>query len=142
MSNVNTKAVQDGLLNGKIVWICHYNQPDLNKKPLRNVRPTKCLVVSNSELPVGKVIPYSRSHYLALNKKGLTIGKPISTVDNTGYRSHQGNPLETFSCQDDCIARWNCMLVDVNNRLRKKLEHAEENIKIEIDKINSMIAFY
>jgi hypothetical protein len=141
MSEVNTKAVQQGLLNGKIVWICDYSQPDLNKKPLRNVKPTKCIVVCNGELPKNKTIYYSESHYRALNKKGEPVGRPISPVDNTGFRSHQGSPLNTFEKKDDCIRSWNGMLSEVHKRLQDKLENAEETIKIEIDKINSMVVF-
>ena len=142
MTEVTTKAVQDGLLDGRIVWICDYSRPDLNKKALRNVKPTECIVVCNEALHENKRIYYSKSHYRVLNKKGEPAGRPISPVDNTGFRSHQGNPLETFENREECISSWNKMLVELNTRLREKLENAEKNIRIEMDYIGSMIIWH
>lgn len=95
-----TKEVRDGELNGKVVWICHFNQPDFNKKPLRNIPPTKVLVCDASETK--KRIYYSKSYYQGIGKKGLPLkSKVFSPVDNTGYRMRAGNMLCTFDNEND-----------------------------------------
>ena len=91
-----TSDVRDGKHDGDIVWICHYNQPDLNKKPLRNVKPTRCIVCSNDEPPKNKTVYYSNSHFKTLSKHGAKLSQVISPVDNTGYRCHIGNELFVF----------------------------------------------
>ena len=133
-----TKEVQSGNLNGKEVWICHYNQPDLNKKPLRNIPPTKCLVVCNDELPKNKTVYYSKSHYRPIGKNGKPTSRIISPVDNTGYRSHQGNPLNTFESESECINKWNEELKVVHEKLTSKLKTAAKVIENEIIKIEEM----
>lgn len=137
MNNL-TKEVQSGNLDGKEVWICHYNQPDLNKKPLRNVPPTKCLVVCNDELPKNKVVYYSKSHYRPVGKSGNPTSKIISPVDNTGYRSQQGNPLNTFDNEVDCINKWNEDLQVIHKKLTDELKVAAQQIEGKIMKIEDM----
>lgn len=105
-----TQAVQDGMHNGKTVWICHYNRPDMDKKALRNLPPTKVLIRNNTELPENKKVYYSLSHFSPLNKNGEPTSKVISPVDNTGYRSRSGNPLHVFDNEEECINSWNAQL--------------------------------
>lgn len=64
-----TEDMRDGKHNGLIVWITDYNRPDLHKKPLRYVYPTKCLICSNDNLPLKHKIYYSNSHFVKLGKK-------------------------------------------------------------------------
>ena len=98
---IDTREVMNGYHNGKVVWITHYNKPDSNKKPLRNIKPTKCLIRCNEEFPPDKVVYYSRSYFAPLNKKDLPLKKVISPVDNTGYRSRSGNPLNVFTDEEE-----------------------------------------
>lgn len=136
-----TKEIQKGKYQGQKVWICHYNQPNLNKKPLRNIKPTECLVCNNSELPKNKTIYYSECHFRALNKRGEPAGRPISPVDNTGYRSYEGSPLETFTTRHECEQRWNEMLSEVEKRLNEKIKDIEANTMKQRDKITEMMIF-
>lgn len=133
-----TKEVQQGKMDGKTVWICHYNQPDLNKKPLRNIPPTKCLVVCNDELPKNKTVYYSKSHFRPIGKSGNATSKVISPVDNTGYRMSEGNPLNTFERERDCIKKWNEELYAVHLKLTEKLKTAVSVIESQIIKIEEM----
>jgi hypothetical protein len=103
---INIKEITNGNLDGQIVWICHYNRPDMNKKALRNVPPTKVIVRCNDNLPAGKRIYYSESHFCALNKDDKPTSKVIAPFDNTGYRSYPGNPLFVFDNESDCNAKW------------------------------------
>jgi len=107
---LDTKTVRNGELDGKVVWICHYNRPDMDKKALRNIPPTKVIIRSNDELPKNKKIYYSRSHFCPVNKKGLPLAKVISPVDNTGDRNIPGNELFVFENEDECKREWNDQL--------------------------------
>ena len=139
MSILKTREVQEGKRNGDTVWVCHYNQPNLDKKPLRNIPPTKCMVVCNSELRKNKRVYYSESHFRPIGKNGKVTAKVISPVDNTGYRSLQGNPLSTFSNREDCECEWNDMLSIVEVKLADELEVAKSRLKSRISSIRDMI---
>ena len=139
MSIEKTREVQEGKCNGSVVWVCHYNQPDLGKKPLRNVPPTKCIVACNSELPKNKKVYYSKSHFRVIGKNDKVTAKIISPVDNTGYRSYQGNPLSTFLNKEDCECDWNDMLSIVEIKLTDELESVEGRLKSRISSIRDMI---
>ena len=104
---IETKEVRDGKHTGKEVWICHYLRPDLDKKALRNVPPTKALIKSNDELPKNKTVYYSEDHFSPINKIGKVLAKVISPVDNTGYRMRAGNELHVFTKENECIVAWN-----------------------------------
>lgn len=134
-----TIAVRDGKMNGKEVWICHFNKPDMNKKALRNVPPTKCLVVSNDELPNGKTVYYSESHYRPLTANGLASSKVISPVDNTGFRSYCGNMLYTFDNEDDCIKAWAEMVGEYIARLEDRKSGIVQSIQNEIDEMKKLV---
>jgi hypothetical protein len=121
---ISTKEVRDGMHNGKVVWICHYNQPDLNKRPLRNVPPTKVLVRDNSE--ANKRIFYSKSHFAKLGKGGKTTSVIISPVDNTGYRSLAGNELFVFDCESECIAEFNKQVDSVIMAVEFEIKTAQQ----------------
>lgn len=107
-----TKEVREGMHDDRVVWICHYNQPDLHKKALRNVPPTKAIILPNSKLPSNKRVYYSESHFAPLTKKEEITKKVISPVDNTGYRSLAGNDLFVFDNEDECISCWNEQIDD------------------------------
>jgi hypothetical protein len=132
---VETKTVQDGQHNGKTVWICHYHRPDLDKKPLRNVPPTKVIVCSNDELPKNKTVYYSQSHFRPINAKGKATAKVISPVDNTGFRSRQGSPLYVFDNEAECIAAWNAQLDEHERRVDVRIATAADYWKEEKTKL-------
>ena len=116
---IETKVIRDGGNIGDVVWICHYNRPDLHKKPLRNLPPMQVVVTDNSILPKNKTVYYSDTHFAPLNKKGEPTKKVISPVDNTGWRSLCGNELFVFTTEEECNAEWNkqiqahCDMIDV-----------------------------
>jgi len=136
---IDTSTIQDGSSNGKTVWICHYNRPDLHKKPLRNVPPTKVLVVSNDELPDNKRIYYSKSHFRPFSKSGKTLTRKISPVDNTGYRACQGNPLHVFDNEQECIDAWNKQLSDHIVLVNYEIATAASYWENERTKLSEMI---
>jgi len=107
---IETKTVRDGKHIGKKVWICHYNRPDMQKKPLRNLPPTEVLIRSIDDLPKNKKVYYSEVFFSPLNKKGEPLTKVISPVDNTGYRGYCGNEVYIFNNEMECVAHWNVQL--------------------------------
>ena len=107
---IETKAVRGGKHIGKKVWICHYNRPDMHKKPLRNLPPTEVLIRSIDELPKGKRVYYSEVFFSPLNKKGEPLSKVISPVDNTGHGGYCGNEIYIFNNEKECVAHWNTQL--------------------------------
>lgn len=103
---INTTEVREGLHNNKTVWICHYNHPDLHKKPLRNIKPTKAIIMSLSDIANVKNMYYTKSCFVPLNKSNSPLKKYISPVDNTGFRSHYGNELFVFDTEAECRTEW------------------------------------
>ncbi len=136
---VDIRVIRDGNFNGNIVWICHYHRPDLDKKPLRNVPPTRVVVCNNDDLPNGKSVYYSESHFRPLNAKNKPTAKIISPVDNTGYRSRAGTPLHVFTSQAECIAAWNNQLAEHERRVDERIATATDYWKAEKTKLSSMI---
>ena len=133
-----TKKVQNGELDGSILWVSQYSQPDIDKKPLRSVPPTKCIVKSNDKLPKGKTVYYSKSHFVALGKNDCETKKIISPVDNTGFRLRQGNPINTFENESDCIKSWNEDLSMVIKKLNDKSKVIIDEINGQISKLEDM----
>ena len=136
--NELTERVRNGECDGLRVWVCDFNKPDLEKKALRSVQPTFVEVVSNNNLPTGKIVYYSKSHYVAVNKNGKLSSKVISPVDNTGYRSNFGNMLFTFTCEDECRNAWSGMISLHIERLEKKKLSIVDVIQGEIEELKSM----
>lgn len=122
--DIETSSIRNGARIGEIVWICHYHRPDLDKKALRNVPPTKVMVMDNEILPKNKTVYYSKTHFAPLNKKGEPTKKVISPVDNTGYRSRAGTELFVFDCEIDCRVEWNNQLSEHCDRVDALIENA------------------
>jgi hypothetical protein len=134
---IETKEVREGLHNGKVVWICHYLQPDLNKKPLRNLPPTQCIIADNSETT--KRIYYSKSHFQKIGKNGNPTKTVYSPVDNTGYRSLCGNELYVFDDESECRAEWIGQVADVMARVQENIDNAANHWISEKKKLRDMI---
>ena len=129
---MNTSEIMNEHHIGETVWVCHYNIPDLHKKPLRNVPPTKCIVMSISANPPSKKVYYSSTYFAPVNKKGDPTKKVISPVDNTGYRSLSGAPLFVFSNESDCISEWNRQIADHKAMVEHEISTAADRWKNEL----------
>ncbi len=122
---IDAKDVRNGSHLGLTVWVCHYLRPDLDKKPLRNIPPTKCVIVSNDELPKNKTVYYSKSHFVPIGKDGKRKSTVISPVDNTGYRMRPGNELNVFDNEQECIDQWHEELKIVIDSLDDKIANSQ-----------------
>lgn len=126
-------------LIGKTVWICDYRFLNISKKPIRHIRPTEVLVVSNDELPSNKAVYYSDIHFRPIGNKGTPLKQIIAPFDNTGYRSFTGISLNIFITKEECIEHYlnQCKLIQkeieierrkINDRLDKMTVYIEEMI--------------
>lgn len=131
---VDLKQVTDGQLNGARVWVCQYNQPDLYKKPLRNMPPTEMMVVSNEALPKNKKIYYSASHLSPLNKKGEPLSRVVSIFDNTGFRGRTGDSLHIFTNREACVKQWHADLKAVDTQIEEQIKSATKMWQDRLDK--------
>ena len=137
---ISVKDIRSGKLNGKIVWICHYHRPDMDKKPLRNIPPTKVYICSNDELPKNKTVYYTQSHFRPLLNNGEPGSKILSPVDNTGFRSRSGEELYAFDNEIECKKHWNNQLANYFVRLDEKIENSSSFWKAEKAELIKKIA--
>jgi hypothetical protein len=138
LMEIDTKEVMDGKRNGDVVWICHYLRPDLNKKPLRSVPPTKVRICSIDELPKSRKVYYSKSFFAPVGRMGNTLSKVISPVDNTGYRGYCGNMLHVFSTVGECRAKWRAETNECCERIEALLETVVDNWQVECAKVKAL----
>ena len=134
---IDIERITSGSMDGEYVWICDYRRPDLNKKPIRNVPAQKVLVVSKRAIK-GNVY-YSDSAFLKLNKKGEPTKTAIKVFNNTRYRSYTGEPLNAFDNKDECVEKWNNMLLKAKRDLNKKRASIVDELTLEINALDSML---
>lgn len=132
---IDTRDIMKGGHKGEIVWVCDHRLLDINKKPIRHVKPTKVLVRSCDELPGHKRVCYSASYFSPLNKKGEPLAKIISPVDNTGYRSYSGETLNVFTTEAECIARYNELCDIVVQTIDKELSEVCDRLMEQKQKV-------
>lgn len=124
---MNVTDIQEGEHDGEIVWVSDYRHPNLNKRPIRNVKPTRVLIRSNEETK--KTIYYSLSHFVALNDQGKPLNsKVISLYDNTGYRSYRGVPLNIFDNEEDCRRSYKAQVENVISNIDEEIENQRERL--------------
>jgi hypothetical protein len=88
------------LIAGMVVWACDYRYTSLDDKPIRHVKPTKCLVRHTDE--TDKNIYYSDFFLSPYGKKGQILKRVIPIYDNTGYRTMSGTALLMFDNEIEC----------------------------------------
>lgn len=132
---IATKDVREGKHDGEVVWVCHYLRPDLNKKPLRSIPPTKCLI-----RPCTKRRYYTESELAVFNKKGEPSATAHSPVDNTGYRSFCGNEVSIFDNEDECKQEWQRQVGVVLREWVARRSVAIEEIDAEIANLKEMMS--
>ncbi len=133
---IDIKDICNGCMDGELVYVCHYHQPDFSKKPLRNLKPTQVLIIDNRWLPKGKKVYYSSSHFRKSNNEGTCTGPVISPVDNTGFRSRSGTPVHACTTKAECVKSW-FKQVDIHRN--RHTEYARE-AKADLDREQSGFA--
>jgi len=128
MAELQIADITSGSMDGKTVWICHYNRPDMNKKPLRCIPPTKCIVVSNEATM--KKIYYSSSHFAKV--------KIYAPFDNTGFRSYSGNPVHVFTDELQCVESWREQVAKHVAELDILIENATKHWQTEKNTLMAM----
>lgn len=133
---IDIKDIVEGQKNGEIVYVCDFRQPDLNKKPIRKVLPTKVLIVSNDETK--EKIYYSHCHFVELKADGTRKAKIIKPYDNTGFRSYPGVPVAVFTEEQECIDFFNKQCDKVLDELNIKKETIVVSINREIEEVTNL----
>ena len=126
---IETKLIRDGGMIGDTVWVCDFRQPDLNKKAIRHVKPTKVLVKSNDDLPKNKTVYYSDNHFSPINSKGKVTSKIISPVDNTGFRMRSGVELAVFDDETQCKQHYKSQCQNIIDRYQVIIGTALDGLK-------------
>jgi hypothetical protein len=127
---IEINKVTSGELDGQIVWICDYHQPDFNLKPRRNIPPTKVKIVPND----GKKIYYSESHFVKVADDGsVKFNKFWAPFDNSGYRSFSGHPVSVFDDELDCRIAW-------NTKISAILAEVQQAKQASINRFDGMLA--
>lgn len=136
---IDIKEITEGnKWSGKIVWICDFRRPDLNKKPIRHVKPTKVIVRNNNEMTKKQKIYYSENHFCKLNNKDEIINSGVIPVfDNTGYRAYTGVPVSVFDNEEECNKEY-CNMANV---ILEALDNKMENILTQLTKEKEEILF-
>ncbi len=123
---------------GKTVWICDFRRPDIDKKPIRHLKPTKVIVRSNKDMTKKKTIYYSENHFCKLNNKDEIVESGVIPVfDNTGYRAYTGVPVSVFDNEQECNQNY-CKMA---NLIIEKIDEKMENILDYLTKEKEEILF-
>jgi hypothetical protein len=136
---IDIKEICNSKRVGDIVWICHYHRPDIDKKPLRCVPPTRVQIMSNESLPKNKKVYYSETHFAPLKSDGTPYKKVIAPFDNTGYRSYTGSPVYVFDSESECINVWNIQILECVDKFDHKISKIVGELRTERDKLNDKI---
>lgn len=149
-----TKEVRDGKHDGKVVWVSQYLQPDLHKKPLRHVRPTKVMIiplvrpveavpasdgVEAVEAVKGERMKYTWSYFSPINDKGKVLKKRIQPTDSTGWRSYCGNEINVFENEDECRESYTKEVKLVAAKVKVQSEVARQGWLNEYDNLMELI---
>lgn len=126
-------------LIGQRVWICDYRHNDIANKPIRHVKPTEVIVVSNDDLPSGKVIYYADIHFKPIGKKGTPLKQIIAPYDNTGYRSFTGTSLNIFLTKDECVEHYLKQCEEIKKEVEKERKRANERFDKMIEEIDEVL---
>jgi len=136
--HINELVEENSSHIGKKLWISDFRQDDLDKKPIRCVRPQMALLRSNTEINSRKRIHYSDNHFVGLNKKGEpSKSKIIAIFDNTGYRSYPGEPIQIFDDEQECRAAFITQAEEIGQRVDERIKSATkhwESVRQDINK--------
>lgn len=136
---VKTEEIIKGLHNGKEVWICDYRFTDFDKKPIRNVKPTKVLIRPISE--TNKTIYYSNTFFSEIKKDKVVASSVIKLYDNTGFRSFPGVALNVFTTEKECLEKYRKQGLTIENEFEKWREDKISHMKILERDIQEVIMY-
>lgn len=126
---------------GKRIWICDYRK-ELDKKPVRHVKPTEVYVASKSDFEAAGLEPriyYSVVGFAKLNKKGEpNLKQLIPPFDNTGYRSYAGIGVSAFDNEAECIEAYNQQVKDVVDMYEKHSQTVMQRLVQEMQEIKNL----
>lgn len=131
---------------GTTFYVCDYRKPDFNKKAIRNVKPTKIIVLDQKHFEeVGKKYPrvyYSNFAIIPVDGKGnLKYSNHIPPYDTTGYRSYAGVPINVFDNYEECVDFYNQQVDIVTNDYEKYISTIVNSLTKEMENIKELKIF-
>lgn len=131
---------------GKTFWVCDYRKLDFNKKAIRNVKPTKIIVLDQKHFEeVGKKYPrvyYSNFALIPVDSKGkLKYSSPVPPYDTTGYRSYAGVSINVFDNYKECVDFYNYQIDNVVNLYKNRISTVVDNLTKEMESIQELKIF-
>lgn len=131
---------------GTIFYVCDYRKPDFNKKAIRNVKPTKIIVLDQKHFEeVGKKYPrvyYSNFALIPVDSKGkLKYGSHVPPYDTTGYRSYVGTPINVFDNYEECVDFYNKQIDNVVNMYKNYISTVVDSLTKEMETIQELKIF-
>lgn len=130
----------------KTFYVCDYRKPDFNKKAIRNIKPTKIVVLDQKHFEeVGKKYPrvyYSNFALIPVDSKGkLKYSSPVSPYDTTGYRSYAGVPINVFDNYEECVEFYNYQIDNVVNLYKNYISTVVNSLTKEMESIQELKIF-
>lgn len=126
---------------GEKIWICDYRK-ELDKKAIRNVKPTEVFVAGHKEFEAEGLEPkiyYSEVGFAKLNKKGEPLLKQlIPPFDTTGHRWYTGVGVMAFDNENECIDAYNAQVQVVVELYENYMRTAMQNIVAEMQSIKEL----
>ena len=103
---IDIEKMTNGVLDGKIVWICDYRYKDIYDKPIRHVPPKRVKIVPR-DIANNRRLLYSFSWFAEMNKKDEPLKSKLTPpFDGTGYRMYAGVPLHIFDNEGECRKKY------------------------------------
>lgn len=141
-----SEVTKNGNNIGKTFYVCDYRKPDFNKKAIRNVKPTKIIVLDQKHFEeVGKKYPrvyYSNFALIPIDSKGkLKYSSPVPPYDTTGYRSYAGVPINVFDNYKECVEFYNYQIDNVVNLYKNYISTVVDSLTKEMGSIQELKIF-
>lgn len=126
---------------GQKIWICDYRK-ELDKKAIRNVRPTEVYVAGPNDFEAQGLEPriyYSKVGFAKLNKKGEPLLKQlIPPFDTTGHRWYTGVGVCAFDNENECIDAYNSQVQEVVAKYEARIQVAMQHLVQEMQEIKNL----
>lgn len=141
-----SEVTKNGNNIGKTFYVCDYRKPDFNKKAIRNVKPTKVIILDQKHFEeAGKKYPriyYSKFALIPVDSKGkLKYSNHIPPYDTTGYRSYAGTPVNVFDNYEECVEFYNQQVDSVVNQYKNYISTVVDNLTKEMETIQELKIF-
>jgi hypothetical protein len=114
------------LSNGKIVWICAYDEGMFCTIPYLKIEPIKCITISNNLLPIHKKLYIHNFHFLSVDDENK-LPENILQDCNLDFLIYNDTRINIFNNKKDCIKKWNEL---INYHIEKLDSYIKGRVKV------------